>query len=79
MIQAGSSTDRARQALQKLGAATTVERILAEIVRDGGPEIEKATLVSNLSRYVNRGDTFTRVSPNVYGLIEFKNANGANQ
>lgn len=31
----------------------------------------KATLVSNLSRYVNQNDTFTRPAPSTYGLAEW--------
>ena len=71
-IQPGSSTDWARRVLKEAGRPMSVELILHAIEQAGGPEFPKPTIVSNLSRYFNRQDTFCRPNPNVYGLIEFE-------
>lgn len=65
----GSTTERAFQVLDSADRPLLVEEIIERIAAlTGGAPIEKPTLVSNLSRYVQRGDTFTRVAPNTYGL-----------
>ncbi|HXT69038.1 MAG TPA: hypothetical protein VN700_04765 [Vicinamibacterales bacterium] len=69
-IQAGSSVDRAIKVLKSIGKPATADEIVSRINRDGGPIVHKTTLVSNLSRYVKGGDTFTRPAPNTYGLAE---------
>ena len=47
------------------------EQLIEAIALAGGPVVQKPTLVSNLSRYQQDKDTFQRVGPNTYGLIEW--------
>jgi hypothetical protein len=70
-IQPNSSVDWALRVLKSTREPLQVEAIIALIVAHGGPEIQKATLVSNLSRYVKHQDTFSRTGRNTYGLIEW--------
>jgi hypothetical protein len=72
-IQPGSSVDRALLCLQAIGEPLTADQIV-DIVNKSAPSlprVKKDTLVSNLTRYVQHGDTFTRPAPNTYGLVEF--------
>ena len=46
-----------------------VDEIIRNIEHMVGRPVSKATLVSNLSRYVKAGDTFKRVSANTFALI----------
>ena len=48
-----------------------IESVVWTVGRTGDEAVKKATLVSNLSRYVRYGDTFNRPAPNVFGLIDF--------
>jgi hypothetical protein len=68
-IQPGSSVAWTRKVLSEAQKPLTVEQVIARIAAEGGPDVKKPTLVSNLSRYVQHHDTFRRVAPNTYGLI----------
>ena len=71
-IQQGSSTGRALRVLREAGKPMHIKAIIAATETDGHPdEVQKPTLLSNISRLVRAEDTFTRVSPSVYGLREF--------
>jgi hypothetical protein len=70
-IQEGSSVWWARQLLQQAGHELVVDELLAQINDLSPTKVQKPTLVSNLSRYVKHGDTFTRPAPSTYGLIEW--------
>jgi hypothetical protein len=65
------SVDWALRILREIQTPLPAEALIDLIAKRGGPEIKKPTLVSNLSRYVQHGDTFTRPAPNTYGLVEF--------
>lgn len=70
-IKNGSSVDWAKKALQDAKSPLHIDSLIAVIVAMGGPEVKKATLASNLSRYVVHHDTFTRPQANTFGLIEW--------
>lgn len=46
--------------------------LVTEIGRASGHSVAKSTVVSNLSRYVAKGDTFTRPAESRYGLIDYE-------
>jgi hypothetical protein len=48
-----------------------IDALVDAVARLSGRPVRKATLVSNLSRYVKVGDTFTRHGEGTYGLEEF--------
>jgi hypothetical protein len=70
-IREGSSVGWARRILRQLGEPVEAGALAKSITNLSGQQTNKATLVSNLSRYVKLGDTFTRPRPGYYGLIEF--------
>lgn len=70
-IQHGSSVWWTWKVLFLVGQQMHIDRILDRIERESGERFKKATIVSNLSRYVQHNDTFTRPAPNVFGLIDF--------
>ena len=51
-----------------------VDELIKMIEQMAGRQVSKATLVSNLSRYVNQNDTFRRPQPNTYELIDVPNS-----
>lgn len=61
------AVDVLREADQDLHIDVLVERIRAK-----GHEVEKPTLLGNLSRYVKDGKVFTRHSRSHYGLLEWQ-------
>jgi hypothetical protein len=69
-IQEGSSVWWTQKVLTDAGAPMHIDAIITHIKERGGPVVQKATLASNLSRYVTHGDTFDRPGPNVFGLIQ---------
>lgn len=71
-IQEGSSVDWARRALIQYSQPMKLNDLVDFITVLGGPTVRPATLVSNLSRYVKHGDTFSRPAPNTFGLIEWE-------
>lgn len=73
-IQSNSSVDWAKRVLDMVKTPLEVDDLLGKIRQIGGPQIQKPTLVSNLSRYVKQGNTFNRTAPNTYGLIEWDRA-----
>jgi hypothetical protein len=75
-IQQGSSVFLAEQILQERGEPMPIDSILDAIYHLTGQRVLKSTLVSNLSRYVKHGDTFTRPAPSVYGLTAFERKDG---
>lgn len=71
-IRENSSVGWARKVLQQVGEPLEAG-VLALMIKDrSGTPTKKATLVSNLARYVSQGDTFTRPRPGYYGLKEFE-------
>jgi hypothetical protein len=70
-VKTGSSVDLAVQVLRAAGKPLHISDIIAQIHQTTGHEVLKTTLVSNLSRYVQDGETFTRPSESTYGLKEF--------
>ena len=71
-IQEGSSVGRTLALLRQVGRPMSADDILTALNAQGHPgQVQKPTLVSNLSRYVQHHDTFTRPAPNTYGLTEF--------
>jgi hypothetical protein len=49
-----------------------VDDLVKAVEELSGLNVRKSTLVSNLSRYVRAGDTFTRPEPGAYGLVDFQ-------
>jgi hypothetical protein len=70
-IQQGSSVWWTAKMLYQSQQPMHIDRILPRVQEQSGLKFKKATVVSNLSRYVKYGDTFNRPAPNVYGLIDF--------
>ncbi|HEX5474861.1 MAG TPA: hypothetical protein VFX12_09390 [Vicinamibacterales bacterium] len=70
-IKEGSSVWWARQLMLSWQRDEHIDTIVAEIARAMGRPISKPTVVSNLSRYVARNDTFTRTAENRYGLLNY--------
>lgn len=64
-----STTTMAEKVLSDHGGPMTVQELMAGIKRQFGRDVDKATLVSSLSRKVNTEDTFSRPAPSTYGLI----------
>ena len=56
------------------GKPMHIDQLIERIDQESGLSFQRATVVSNLSRYVKHHDTFTRPAPNTYGLIEFDRA-----
>jgi hypothetical protein len=69
-IKPGSSVHWAKRAFLWAGRDLTVDEIIEAIRHMDGPDVAKPTLVSNLSRYANRGDVFVRTGRNKYGLVK---------
>ena len=46
-----------------------IDELLERVNAQSSTTVQKPTLVSNLSRYVQHGDTFARPAPSTYGLI----------
>lgn len=75
-IRKNSSVDRTLAVLRAHKRPMSVEDILSILNAEPNmPPVIKTTLVSNLSRYVQHKDTFTRPEPGVYGLVEFDESN----
>jgi hypothetical protein len=70
-IQHGSSVWWSAKVLHMLGKPLHIKTLISWISKESGEEFKPATLVSNLTRYVRYGDTFTRPAPNTFGLIDF--------
>ncbi len=70
-IRAASTVGHAKRVLQMVGSPIHVDEIITNIQHMTGVRINKATLVSNLSRYVANGDTFKRTGPNTFGLLKY--------
>jgi hypothetical protein len=48
-----------------------IDEILRQVNENSDEKVLKNTLVSNLSRYVKHGDTFTRPAPSTFGLTKW--------
>ncbi len=69
-IRESSTVGWARRVLRTARRPMHIDEILKLIAQMTGRSVSKATLVSNLSRYVKAGDTFRRMAPNTYELIQ---------
>lgn len=69
-IRDGSTVDLALRVLRDVGRPLSIEDLMSLIAQRMGKPVKKATLVSNLSRYVKAGDTFTRTAESTYGLLK---------
>jgi hypothetical protein len=70
-IQQGSSIWWTAKVLYMTSQPMHIDKILERIEKESGVAFKKATVVSNLSRYVRYADTFERPAPNVYALKDF--------
>lgn len=70
-IREGSTVGQARRVLRMVGGPLHVDELIKNIEHMTGLPVNKATLVSNLARYVKNNDTFTRVGANRFGLIDY--------
>lgn len=68
-IRNGSSVDLAKRVLLDVGRPLPIDQLIKRIQILSGQPVKKATLVSNLSRYVQARDTFVRSAQSTYGLI----------
>ena len=68
-IHESSSVGWARRVLRTARRPIHIDEILTLIAQMTGQTVSKATLVSNLSRYVKAGDTFRRTAANTFELI----------
>ncbi len=73
-IRDKSSVGWAKRVLQMAGGPMYVDEIIQNIAHLSGITIPKATLVSNLSRYVKAGKTFTRTGANTFGLLDYEDS-----
>ena len=73
-IQESSTVGWARRVLRTAKRPMHVDELIKMIEQMAGRQVSKATLVSNLSRYVNQNDTFRRPQPNTYELIDVPNS-----
>lgn len=64
----GSSVGKAAKVLKQAGKPLHVDALVSMMKG----KVSKATLVGNLSRYVNDGKVFVRVAPGTFGLIEWE-------
>jgi hypothetical protein len=68
-LRAGSSVDRARQAILKNGVPMRINALADAIGVDNSRE-GRISLASSLAAYVRKGEIFTRPAPNTFGLVE---------
>lgn len=71
-IRQKSSVGWAKRVLEMAGGPMYVDEIISNIEHMTGNRIVKATLVSNLSRYVKAGDTFKRTGANTFALLTYE-------
>jgi hypothetical protein len=71
-MREGSTVWWAENLLRHYGAPMHIDRLLVEIQQASTKPVAKPTIVSNLSRYIKNGDTFTRTAESTYGLLEFE-------
>ena len=67
-IQEDSSVWWALRILQEAREALPADELVRRIGEARGRPVNRPTLISSLSRYVNRKDTFVRPRPNTFGL-----------
>lgn len=70
-IQKGSSVWWTQIVLDAAEAPLHIDEILRQVNENSDEKVLKNTLVSNLSRYVKHGDTFTRPAPSTFGLTKW--------
>lgn len=63
-----SQVDLAEDILRRAGKELHVSEILERVARTHQVQIDRESLVSALSKKVDRGDRFERTAPNVFGL-----------
>lgn len=63
-----SQVDYAEDILRRAGAALHVTEILAQVAQRYHVEIDRESLVSSLTKKVERGDRFVRTAPNTFAL-----------
>jgi len=63
-----SQVDLAEDILRRAGKALHVGEIIERVARTHQVPIDRESLVSALSKKVDRGDRFERTAPNVFGL-----------
>jgi hypothetical protein len=69
ILRAGSSVDRAKQAILKNGGPMHINPLAEAIGGDTSRE-GRISLASSLVAYVRKGKIFTRTAPNTFGLLE---------
>src|SRR5437899_815748 len=69
-IDPNSSVGLARKVLLKAGTPLPIDVLLGVLAADGHG-VNKATLVGQLARYVQKNKVFTRPEPSTYGLIDW--------
>lgn len=63
-----SQVDLAEDILRRAGKELHVTEIIERVARTHQVQIDRESLVSALSKKVERGDRFERTAPNVFGL-----------
>jgi hypothetical protein len=75
VLRPNSGVARAHEAIKSAGKPLHINEMLAAMGRDV-TRASRGAITSSLAAYVRRGEIFTRVGPNTYGLIEFVRQNG---
>ena len=74
-LRPNSGVARAHDVIKSAGKPLHINEMLSAMGREITREARGA-ITSSLAAYVRRGEIFTRVGPNTYGLIEFGRQNG---
>jgi hypothetical protein len=69
-----SQVDMTEDILQKAGQALHISDIIEQIKKIHGLEVDRESLVSALSKRVQRGDRFVRSGPNQFALSSARRA-----
>ena len=65
-----SQLDMVHNILARAGAPLHINDIIERVRRAFGPDLDRESIVSALTKKVRRGDRFMRTAPNTFGLIE---------
>jgi len=75
-VKAGSSTDKAQQALRRLGKPTHISELLVEMGIEDSTANQR-NVSSSLSQSYRIGRIFTRPESKTFGLIEWDSSDGS--
>ncbi len=73
VLRPGTMMAKAREAIKKAGKPLHIVDILKALGRPVDRE-NRGSISGSLSAYVRKGETFTKVAPNTFGLVEMGSA-----